>query len=126
MAKTEADLEAGNARLMGFNGEHAGITTRVERSLTRPVWPAGQPATLQLVAMAEAFAKQLGEPFFHESSGGGSDGNFTGAMGVPTLDGLGVCGDKYHTLEEYIEVESLASRGRIFAGLLAGIRGFDG
>ena len=52
-------------------------------------------------------------------SGGGSDGNFTGAMGIPTLDGLGVRGGNAHTLEEYIEVESLAERGRLMAGLLA-------
>ncbi|MEM7524127.1 MAG: M20/M25/M40 family metallo-hydrolase, partial [Pseudomonadota bacterium] len=66
-------------------------------------------------------SQQIGSPFRHESSGGGSDGNFTGAMGVPTLDGLGVDGAMFHTLEEHIEVESLATRGRIFAGLLATI-----
>ncbi|MFK5151365.1 M20/M25/M40 family metallo-hydrolase, partial [Klebsiella pneumoniae] len=53
------------------------------------------------------------------SSPGGSDGNFTGAMGIPTLDGLGVRGGHGHTLEEFIEVESLAERGRLMAGLLA-------
>jgi glutamate carboxypeptidase len=37
---------------------------------------------------------------------------------VPTLDGLGVAGDKYHTLEEHIDIDSLAMRGRMFAGLL--------
>lgn len=40
-------------------------------------------------------------------------------MGIPTLDGLGVRGGNAHTLEEYIEVESLAERGRLMAGLLA-------
>ena len=54
-------------------------------------------------------------------SGGGSDGNFTGAIGVPTLDGLGVAGDKYHTLEEHIEIDSLSMRGKMMAGLLMGI-----
>ena len=52
-------------------------------------------------------------------TGGGSDGNFTGAMGVPTLDGLGVRGADAHTLNEHIEVDSLAERGRLMAGLLA-------
>ena len=42
-------------------------------------------------------------------------------MGFPTLDGLGVAGDKYHTLEEHIEIDSLAMRGRMLAGLLVGI-----
>ena len=49
----------------------------------------------------------------------GIDGNFTGAMGIPTLDGLGVRGGNGHTLEEFIEVESLVERGRLMAGLLA-------
>jgi glutamate carboxypeptidase len=48
-----------------------------------------------------------------------SDGNFTGAMGIPTLDGLGVRGADAHTLNEHIEVDSLAERGRLMAGLLA-------
>jgi glutamate carboxypeptidase len=60
-------------------------------------------------------------PFRHESSGGGSDGNFTGAMGIPTLDGLGVEGDLMHTLQEHIKVPTLAHRGKVMAGLLATI-----
>ena len=60
-------------------------------------------------------------PFYHESSGGGSDGNFTGAMGIPTLDGLGVEGAMMHTLQEHIRIETLASRGRVMAGLLASL-----
>ena len=55
----------------------------------------------------------------HGRAGGGSDGNFTGAMGIPTLDGLGVRGADAHTLHEHIEVDSLAERGRLMAGLLA-------
>ena len=71
--------------------------------------------------MAERFAKDVGSDFYHESSGGGSDGNFTGALGVPTLDGLGVEGDLMHTLQEHIDIGSLATRGKIMAGLLATI-----
>ena len=93
------------------------MATKVTLGLTRPVWDASTK-TLKLVAMAEALAKNLGQPFRHENSGGGSDGNFTGAIGVPTLDGLGVAGDKFHTLDEHIEVDSLAMRGRMMAGLL--------
>jgi len=53
-----------------------------------------------------------------QSAGGGSDANFTGALGIPTLDGLGVLGDGAHTLGEHIVVESLAKRGMLMAGLL--------
>jgi glutamate carboxypeptidase len=52
------------------------------------------------------------------SSGGGSDGNFTGAMGVTTLDGLGVQGALAHTLEEHVLVDSLVPRAKLMAGLL--------
>ena len=74
---------------------------------------------MRLVEMARDLAAQVGTGFFHESAGGGSDGNFTGAMGIPTLDGLGVEGDGYHTLNEHLLVPTLATRGRVFAGLLA-------
>ena len=53
-----------------------------------------------------------------QSSGGGSDGNFTGAMGIATLDGLGVAGAGAHTLDEHIQINSLAYRGKLMAGLL--------
>lgn len=50
------------------------------------------------------------------TSGGGSDGNSTGALGIPTLDGPGVRGAYAHTLDEHIDVDSLAERGRFFDG----------
>jgi glutamate carboxypeptidase len=75
--------------------------------------------TLALYEKARGVAQQMGLDLPHCSAGGGSDGNFTGAMGVPTLDGLGVRGDGAHTLNEHIEVDSLAERGRLMAGLLA-------
>ena len=76
---------------------------------------------MRLVEIAERFAARLGTGFRHESAGGGSDGNFTGAMGIATLDGLGVEGGGLHTLDEHILVPTLESRGRIMAGLLATI-----
>jgi glutamate carboxypeptidase len=117
MAKQQQDLNAGITKMLALNDPDAEVATRVSLGLTRPVWTAS-PATMKLVALAERLATELGQPFRHESSGGGSDGNFTGALGVPTLDGLGVAGEKYHTLEERIEIDSLAMRGRMMAGLL--------
>ena len=66
-----------------------------------------------------AWQRRWASSFPHGSAGGGSDGNFTGAMGIPTLDGLGVRGADAHTLNEHIEIDSLAERGRLMAGLLA-------
>ena len=62
---------------------------------------------MALYEKARAIAESLGVEMPHGSRGGGSDGNFTGAMGIATLDGLGVVGGGAHTLEEHIEVKSL-------------------
>jgi glutamate carboxypeptidase len=86
--------------------------------VTRPVWEPDQKV-IALFETARGIAKSIGFDISHESAGGGSDGNFTGAMGIPTLDGLGALGGGYHTLGEYLEIESLVQRGRLFAGLLA-------
>ena len=120
MSKRQEDLDDGVARMLAHNDPDSEVITKVKLGLTRPVWTP-PTADLKLVELANDLATQLSQPFRHESSGGGSDGNFTGAMGVPTLDGLGVAGDKYHTLEEHIEIDSLAMRGQMMAGLLMGI-----
>ncbi|MET3909911.1 acetylornithine deacetylase/succinyl-diaminopimelate desuccinylase-like protein [Bradyrhizobium sp. S3.3.6] len=73
---------------------------------------------MALYEKARGIAWSLGSDLPHVSAGGGSDGNFTGALGIPTLDGLGARGGNAHTLEEFIEVNSLAERGRLMAGLL--------
>jgi glutamate carboxypeptidase len=53
------------------------------------------------------------------STGGGSDGNFTAALGIPTLDGLGAVGDGAHSPREHVVIRSLPERAAILAGLLA-------
>ena len=120
MSKRQPDLDDGIKKMLAFNDTDGDVMTKVSVGLTRPVWTASE-AGLKLVDLAKRLSTQLGQPFHHESSGGGSDGNFTGAMGVPTLDGLGVAGDKYHTLEEHIEIDSLSMRGKMMAGLLMNI-----
>ena len=69
--------------------------------------------------MRWASPSSLGFAIPPQSAPGGSDGNFTGAMGIATLDGLGVQGGGAHTLEEHILVDSLVRRGKMMAGLLA-------
>ena len=118
MAKRQPDLDRGVARMMALAGSQNDIQFDVERNVTRPVW---EPiaATLALHAKAKALADKIGIPLPHRSAGGGSDGNFTGALGIPTLDGLGVLGGGGHTLEEHLLIDSLVTRGRLMAGLLA-------
>jgi glutamate carboxypeptidase len=118
MAKKQADLDRGVAAMLGLRAQGNDVQFRVTRGVTRPVWEP-DAGGLALYAHARSLAQTLGFDMPHGSAGGGSDGNFTGAMGVPTLDGLGVLGGGGHTLEEHIMVESLVRRGRLMAGLLA-------
>ncbi len=118
MAKRQDDLDRGVERMLALSGTSDGVTFKVTRGVTRPVWEP-DAGTLALFEKAKGIAKMLGIDLTHGSAGGGSDGNFTGAMGIPTLDGLGVRGADAHTLNEHIEIESLVERGRLMAGLLA-------
>ena len=118
MAKRQADLDRGVERMLALAGTEDDVAFEVTRGVTRPVWEP-DAASMALHETAKEIARSLGQDLPHGSAGGGSDGNFTGAMGIPTLDGLGVAGEKHHTLEENIEVESLVGRGRLFAGLLS-------
>jgi glutamate carboxypeptidase len=118
MAKRQADLDRGVERMLALSGTANDVTFKVTRGVTRPVWEP-DAGTMALYEKARGIAKELGFDLPHASAGGGSDGNFTGAMGIPTLDGLGVRGADAHTLNEHIEVESLAQRGRLMAGLLS-------
>lgn len=117
MAKRQADLDQGVARMLALSGTHRGVEFTVTRGVTRPVWEPGQN-TMELLARTAKLTGAMGYELIHRSVGGGSDGNFTGAMGIATLDGLGCMGDGYHTLEEFIHVSSLSERGKILAGLL--------
>jgi glutamate carboxypeptidase len=120
MAKRQADLDRGVERMLALSGSANDVSFTVTRGVTRPVWEPNAP-TMALYEKARGIAKGLGMELPHASAGGGSDGNFTGAMGVATLDGLGVRGGDAHTLNEHIVVESLAERGRLMAGLLASL-----
>jgi glutamate carboxypeptidase len=76
--------------------------------------------TVRLYERAKALAAELGFVLEEASTGGASDGNFTAALGVPTLDGLGAVGEGAHARHESVVVEHLAPRTALLAGLLAG------
>ncbi|MFW5835090.1 MAG: M20/M25/M40 family metallo-hydrolase [Pseudomonadota bacterium] len=118
MAKRQADLDAGIARMLARTsdkGDGTGMDIRL--TVVRPVWEMNG-AGKALYETAETVAHVLGMELPHYSAGGGSDGNFTGAAGIPTLDGLGVSGFGIHTLEERVDVASLARSARLQAGLM--------
>ena len=92
------------------------IRLEVEAGPVRPLFKFNE-ATQDLYEIARRVASTVGLELGQGQYGGGSDGNFTGALGIPTLDGLGVCGDGIHTKQEYLEVSSLVPRARLLAGL---------
>ncbi len=88
----------------------------VTGGLNRP--PMERNATMiATFEKAHRIAASIGLALKEGSTGGGSDGNFTAALGVPTLDGLGARGDGAHALHEHIVIESLAERATLLAAL---------
>jgi glutamate carboxypeptidase len=78
-----------------------------------------KPGTVVLYKQARKLAAELGFPLDEAATGGGSDGNFTAALGVPTLDGLGAVGEGAHAAHESVVVEHLVPRTALLAALLA-------
>ncbi|MCX7371216.1 MAG: M20 family metallopeptidase [Alphaproteobacteria bacterium] len=105
------------AAIRALAGEHDGVTITVEGGLNRP--PMVESADgLRLYETARAIAASHGYDLPKQHRGGGSDGNFTAAMGIPTLDGLGCTGHGAHAPDEHIRWRDLAPRGATIAGLL--------
>ncbi|WP_205649870.1 M20/M25/M40 family metallo-hydrolase [Afifella aestuarii] len=117
MAKTQELLDEGIAKMMAFNSSNGDVTLDVTRGVTRPVWEPDQAGTMEMFGLAKEIAGEIGFELSAASAGGGSDGNFTGFLGLPTLDSIGVRGKDLHTLNEHIYVDSLVERARLAAAL---------
>jgi glutamate carboxypeptidase len=78
------------------------------------------PGTVRLYQRARALAAELGFALDEAATGGASDGNFTSALGIPTLDGMGAVGEGAHAAHESILIEHLAPRTALLAGMLTG------
>ena len=76
--------------------------------------------TIRLYHEARALAAELGFELAEASTGGASDGNFTSALGIPTLDGMGAVGEGAHARHESIVLEDGPPRTALLAGMLAG------
>jgi len=90
----------------------------VTGGINRPPMERGR-GTVRLYQSARSLAAELGFTLEESATGGASDGNFTAALGAPTLDGLGAVGEGAHARNESIVVEHLAPRTALLAGLLA-------
>jgi glutamate carboxypeptidase len=74
--------------------------------------------TVRLFELARELGRALGRNVEESATGGGSDGNFTSALGIPTLDGLGALGEGAHAVNESIVISELPERTALLAGLL--------
>ena len=91
---------------------------RVQGGLNRPPMERSK-AIVGLFGKAKKIGGKLGVKLDETLSGGGSDGNFTAALGVPTLDGVGGVGEGAHAINESILIDRIADRTALLAGLLA-------
>jgi glutamate carboxypeptidase len=112
-----ARIEAAMAQLRPHD---AAATIGVSGRVNRP--PMAVTSSTSLFDIAQKVAAETGlGPLDGVSVGGGSDGNFTAAIGVPTLDGLGVVGGGAHADHEWLDAASLPERAALLAGLVAAI-----
>jgi glutamate carboxypeptidase len=95
-----------------------GCKLEISGGINRPPMER-KPGTVALYKQARKLAAELGFQLDEAASGGGSDGNFTAALGVPTLDGLGAVGEGAHAAHESILIDHLISRTALLAALLA-------
>jgi len=94
-----------------------GATLHIRGGINRP--PMDRTTdTARLLEVARKVGEDLGIHIQEGSTGGASDGNFTAALGIPTLDGLGATGDGAHSLDEYVEISSMPERAALIAGLI--------
>ena len=119
-APTQADAARVDAAFRALKAVDNRTAVSVTGGLDRP--PLERTAQVaRLYQQASEVARELGQTLGEGSTGGGSDGNFTAALGVATLDGLGAVGDGAHALHEHVDIESLPDRAALVAGLIARI-----
>jgi glutamate carboxypeptidase len=114
------DAAALDRKFRALRSVDSRCTLEITGGLNRPPLERS-PAIQQLFRKARKLAREMGVELEQSLSGGGSDGNFTAALGVPTLDGLGAVGEGAHALNESILVDRIADRTALLAKLVAGL-----
>jgi glutamate carboxypeptidase len=118
--KTVADGQLIDSKMHALRPRDSRCKVEVTGGINRPPMERTEKG-VALYRKAERIAQQLGIPIDEQSTGGGSDGNFTAALGVPTLDGLGAVGEGAHALNESILLDQVAPRIALLAGLIASL-----
>ena len=95
----------------------SGAELIVEGEVNRPPMEE-TPASIALAKAAQEIAAELGVTLTTGKTGGGSDGSFTAAKGVPTIDGLGLDGNGAHCLDEHVLLDRIPFRGALLAELI--------
>lgn len=116
-AWTRANQEAIHDKIMSLQPVHPEAALSIEGSVGFPPMERS-PAIAALFKRAQAMAAEMGIALEEGKTGGGSDGNKTAALGVPTLDGMGIVGEGGHAINEYGEISSLPERAAIMAAML--------
>jgi glutamate carboxypeptidase len=111
------DARSVEAALAGLRPRIEGARLEITGGFGRPPLERS-PHVLSLYRIARDVSTELGAQLGEGGTGGGSDGNFTAALGVPTLDGLGPQGDGAHALHEHVLVQDLPWRVALLAGVL--------
>jgi glutamate carboxypeptidase len=115
-----ADAARMERRFRSLKTTDQGCTLTITGGVNRP--PMERKAgTSHLFRQARRLAAQLGLQLNEASTGGGSDGNFAAALGVPTLDGMGAVGAGAHAPHEHVVVKHLTERSALLAGMLASV-----
>ncbi len=118
-AMTQAEMDRLTEAVLGLQPVVHGARIEVEGGFDRP--PMERDDLMrQTFEQAKVIAAGCGLNLRESGTGGASDGNYTAAVGTPTLDGLGPLGDGAHTEHEYITVSSLATSATLCAALVLG------
>jgi glutamate carboxypeptidase len=116
-APSLADAARIDTSLRSLAAQLPGAVVEIRGGFERP--PMERTAGVaSLFAIAQSVGEELQQSVAEGATGGGSDGNFCAAMGVPTLDGLGAVGDGAHALHEHVVISALAPRAALLAALL--------
>ena len=120
-AEDPSESERVHEAMKGLKPQLDGAKLELFGGFNRPPMPAS--ASTRLLDIAESVAQDLGlGEISAVAVGGGSDGNFTAAAGVPTLDGLGAVGGGAHADHEWVDATAMVDRARLLAGLIERIR----
>lgn len=114
---TIADLQRVDRAMNALTPHLPSAAVTVSGGIDRP--PFEEAIAQWLYAEASSAARELGlAPLQAVRSGGGSDGNLTAAIGIPTLDGLGAVGGHPHARNEHVDVNAMPERAALLAALL--------